>query len=335
MGKLIKVKEIAYSISNEKILPLFKKQNIFGYHHVVSDKHLRHIENLYDYKNISTFIKDIDFLLKHYKPINPSDLNRRSNISNGFLLTFDDGLAEIYHVIYPILKERGLSAIFFINPAFIGDIKIMNRNYQSLIIEYIRENNISDDELLKITNLLNLPLLQKNTLINFLKKINNIEYNILLNISEILNYHINDYTKDTQVYISEPQIREMIADGFYFGGHTMTHPRLNTLTILEQRKEILDSIKWVKNTFNLNYSFFAFPFADALIGKKLIKDILSSDANLLLFGNSGMRHDFDSRIIQRIPLEQPMKRIDKIIVSENIFKFWLKFKGKYELKRND
>ena len=38
----------------------------------------------------------------------------------------------------------------------------------------------------------------------------------------------------------------MIDDGFYFGGHTMTHPPLNQLTHEEQKKEIINSINWLK-----------------------------------------------------------------------------------------
>jgi len=335
MGKLNKLREILYSISNVKMLSLLKKQNIFGYHHVVSNDELRHITNLYNYKNVQTFIDDIDFLLRHYTPIDPLDLGTGKKIKNGFLLTFDDGLAEIYQIVYPILKERGLSAIFFINPAFVGDNQIMNRHYQSLVIEYIRDNKINDVDLSKIASVINLPLLEKEELILSLIQISNIDYGKLLTISNILNYHINDHTSDTQIYVTKDQIKEMIADGFYFGGHTMSHPRLDTLPVKEQRKEIIDSIKWVKSNFDLNYSFFAFPYTDALTSKSLITDVLSTDVNLIVFGNTGMREDFDSRIIQRISLEQPEKSIDKVIVSENLLKFVLQFLRKNKLKRND
>ena len=54
----------------------------------------------------------------------------------------------------------------------------------------------------------------------------------------------------------------MIDMGFYFGGHTMTHPRLNTINYNDQKKEIIDSINWLKLNFKINYSFFAFPYTD-------------------------------------------------------------------------
>ncbi len=125
----------------------------------------------------------------------------------------------------------------------------------------------------------------------------------------------------------------MIDEGYYFGGHTMSHPRLNILPPEEQEKEVINSIEWLKNTFKINYSLFAFPFTDKGISKQLINKIFEYDKRTLIFGNSGLKKDIDSRIIQRFSLENPAENTIKRIITENLYKFYNKAIFKYSIKR--
>ena len=43
-----------------------------------------------------------------------------NNTKNKVLLTFDDGYASDYNVVFPRLKERNIQATFFINPQTVG-----------------------------------------------------------------------------------------------------------------------------------------------------------------------------------------------------------------------
>jgi peptidoglycan/xylan/chitin deacetylase (PgdA/CDA1 family) len=125
----------------------------------------------------------------------------------------------------------------------------------------------------------------------------------------------------------------MLEYGMFFGGHTMSHPPLSQLKHDENKTEIIDSINWVKTNFGIDYSIFAFPFTDKNISKKLFDELFEYDENILLFGNSGLKKDFDYRIIQRFSLEDPNKLIGKTIISENIYKLFNKITGQYHIKR--
>ena len=152
-------------------------------------------------------------------------------------------------------------------------------------------------------------------------------------VLELLNIDIKAHLKQNQPYITKEQIQEIINDGFFFGGHTMTHPPLNQLTHEEQKSEIINSINWLKENFNINYSLFAFPFSDKTISKKLLNELFEYDNNIKLFGNSGLKKDIDKRIIQRFSLENPKKQTEKQIVTENLYKYFNKLIGKYNIKR--
>jgi len=51
---------------------------------------------------------------------------RASLPSRPVMLTFDDGYVDVYHAVYSLLRERHMTAIFFIVPGFLGRQRYMN-----------------------------------------------------------------------------------------------------------------------------------------------------------------------------------------------------------------
>lgn len=328
------VKDILYKVSNKKILPRFTNQTIFPYYHLVRDSTVAHIEYLYQYKNTTQFLNDLSVLTKNYKSLNPNELlGNNYSFKNRFLITFDDGLQEVYSVIYPLLKQHNLKAIFFINPNFIDNNEGLYKHYISIIISKLKNSNFEKESLEKISQILSFTF---DSEADFIQKILGTKFSEKDKINDVLKLleiNVNGYLKEHKLYMTKQQIQEMIDDGFYFGGHTMSHPPLNQLGHEYQKKEIIDSIEWLKSNFNINYSFFAFPFSDKTISKKLMQELFEYDQNIRLFGNSGLKKDIDNRIIQRFSLENPTKETDKQIVTENLYKIFNKIIGKYNIKR--
>jgi peptidoglycan/xylan/chitin deacetylase (PgdA/CDA1 family) len=332
------VKNILYKISNKSLLKFLPPQNIYPYYHIVGDLNVAHIKHLYKFKTIQQFCDDLDFLTNNYNAVDPKDvfLNQQEESSKKrgkkFLLTFDDGLSEVYYNIYPILKEKGLKAIFFINPNFIDNNDCLYKHKISIIIDMITNNSNAAD-LNQIAELIDDSFESKKILVEKIKKITIHDTNILDLILEKLNVDLKSYLKDNRPYLSKVQIQEMIADGFLFGGHTMSHPRLLELSLPEQKSEIIDSIEWLKDNFGIEYSLFAFPFTDKGISKYIMDEIFSYDPKTIVFGNSGIKKDIDPRIIQRFSLENPHKKAAKLIVLENIYKYYNKIIGNYRISR--
>ncbi|TYA69835.1 polysaccharide deacetylase family protein [Seonamhaeicola marinus] len=328
------VKDILYKASKRSFLRKVNKQNVFPYYHIIEDHTLDHIKNLYSYKNKAQFSYDIDVLKQHYKPITPQDLLSGNYGDNCFLLSFDDGLKEIYTNIYPILKEKGVKGVFFINPQFVDNKEGLYKHYASIILSHIDREGLSKEQLEKVCSVFGFNC---NTLERFkleLKGIPFSEREKLQSVFEILNLDIKDYLEKEEPYITRSQIKEMIDDGFYFGGHTMSHPPLHQLSFEEQKNEIIASMEWLKVHFGIDYSLFSFPFSDRSISKKLIEALFEYDSNIIIFGNSGLKQDIDDRIIQRFNLEKPDKQVEKQIVTENLYKYYNKIIGKYKINRS-
>ncbi len=327
------VKDVLYKVSTKGMLPVFKNQSLFPYYHIIRDNKVAHIENLYSFKNKEQFLNDIDILCDNYKALSPEDLLKDNIPKNSFLLSFDDGLEEIYSVIYPILKARNIKAIFFVNPNFVDNEEGLYKHLISVIISKLESENFEKPSLDKISNIFSFTYTSTE---DFKQKFIGIKYSEREKVDEVLNFiniNITDYLNTHKPYISKKQIKEMIEDGHYFGGHTMTHPPLLQLSYEEQKAEIIDSIDWLKQNFDINYSLFSFPFSDRSISKKLLEELLEYDGSIRVFGNSGLKKDMDSRIIQRFSLENPFKQTEKRIVGENLYKYFNKVIGKYHIKR--
>ena len=230
------IKESLYKISDKAFLPIFKNQSVFPYYHLVRDTKVAHIENLYAFKNAAQFRHDIDFLLEFYKPIDPKDLLLDPQTTNSFLLTFDDGLAEIYSVIFPILLEKNIKAIFFINPDFVDNNESLYKHDISLIIGHFKKNNFDAETVAKVCRQIGISeMANHHELIKKIKAMPLAESNKIKKLAEILGIDVQQYLKTQQPYISKSQIAEMLAAGFYFGGHTLSHPPLNQLTHEQQK----------------------------------------------------------------------------------------------------
>src|SRR5687767_2369317 len=122
------------------LFKISRKRLFCPFYHLVSNEDVPHIKHLYSFKNVHQFRKDLDVLLKNFIPIDLPDLSKivreGSMKKNGFFLSFDDGLSECYHVIAPILKEKGVPATFSINSAFVDNKNLFYRYQASIIIEF-------------------------------------------------------------------------------------------------------------------------------------------------------------------------------------------------------
>lgn len=325
------IKDNLYRISNKSFLPWVKQQPVFPYYHLVRNQKVKHIENLYEYKNVAQFRHDLDFLLANYKPITPDVLLKGKIPKNSFLLTFDDGLEEVYSVIFPVLKEKKLSAIFFINPDFVDNGQSLYKHDISVILSHLNQTDYRDAE--KVCEIAGIPFPPTASFAGQLKNLPFAERHKVDAILKALDIDMDQYRKAQPIYITKPQIREMLDAGFYFGGHTMSHPPLQQLSLEAQKTEIIDSMQWLKTHFGIGYSLFAFPFSDKFASKALLQALFEYDQNIRIFGNAGIKKDIDPRIIQRFSLENPHKAVEKQVVTENFYKYFHQLTRKYLICR--
>jgi len=293
---------IVLKVSNFLPFDLLKYANqkvIFPFYHSVSDNISPHLLHLYPVKSIKKFVNDLEFLLKKYKPISLNDYISSEN-KNAFLLTFDDGLIEIYDTIAPILKQKGIPAVFFVNSAFVDNKDLFFRYKASIIIDELLKKNSKVDEV-------ELYLRNNNIFSDNIKKsLYEIGYSNSNHLDVIYNFlgkNFSDYLKISPVYLSKNHIKKLLNQGFDVGAHSVNHIKYNKCSVDKQIAETVNSLTFVKENFNPQYSTFAFPFTDDGVSKTFFDKLFSENHVDLTFGTAGIKNDVILKNIQRIPME--------------------------------
>ncbi len=284
-----------------KIIPI--------YYHLVSNKRNPLVENLYSYKDIASFRKDLDVLVKKYDIL---DLNAIKTNKRGLVLSFDDGFSECYDTIFPLLKEYSVPALFFLNNDFIDNKNMFYRAKISLLIsklDYLSpviHKQLAYILECKVTSI-------KENLLSILEEDKH-KIDTLMTTAEI---DIDSYLAKNKPYLTSLQIQEMVKAGYYFGGHTSDHKRLKFLTSEEQEARIIDSALDIKKRFDLDYSICSLPHNDQGLRKEVFQNV--SKWIDYLFGGYGLNHQIENRYLQRISNEHSSLRIDKFINRWKVF----------------
>lgn len=175
---------------------------------------------------------------------------------NCVVITVDDGFSDCYQYIFPILKRYRVKATFFISTAGVER-------------GYLWENQISS------------AILQADASIKSLKILDDV-YSIankaerqdaIFRITELFKYRslserkgliasLFTQTGEPQLvhdFITEPQLKEFIAEGMTIGAHTVNHPILALESIEVAREEIRRSKEYLEELLSIDVKFFAYP----------------------------------------------------------------------------
>lgn len=316
--------------------PLIKRLGpgklIIPYYHVISDNEVLHARYLYKYKNVKQFIDDLEFLLKHYVPIDLLEVIQNLKNStpvprNRFLLTFDDGFREIYDFIAPILLEKWIPATFFISSAFLDNRELCYQHKASLLVEKIRKG-ISPGTEGEIKGILAKMGLSFSRLSEGVLKVDYKLRKALDRIAQILMIDFQKYLDEKQPYLTSSQVKELIDRGFAIGAHSIDHPYYSNLSLDEQLEQTVVSVKKIRENFGLDYGVFAFPSNDDGVSQEFFKKVQESGLIDMTFGTGGVADQDLRGHMQRFSLEKPLLPAREIVAWQYARTFYKNLKGK-------
>jgi peptidoglycan/xylan/chitin deacetylase (PgdA/CDA1 family) len=306
---------------------------ILPFYHAISDEEMPHLKHLYPVKGVKAFVNDLDFLLKYFTPIDYTKFQELSHThtqpcKSSFLLSFDDGLKEFHDVIAPILLQKGIPAICFLNSDFIDNKDLFYRYKSSLLIDKIK----------KEPGLINRIHEKLGGSQKYIENILSITYQnkeLLNELSNIVEYSFNDFLSSQSPYLTSGQIISLIKQGFYFGSHSIDHPEYQYLNLQEQIRQTKESMQYICTKFSIAYKIFSFPFTDYNVSKEFFYQINANGIAENTFGCAGQKKDIVSTNFQRIPFE--MNRLSgKQILNSELLYYLLRIPfGKNMISRND
>jgi peptidoglycan/xylan/chitin deacetylase (PgdA/CDA1 family) len=271
---------------------------LFPYSHIVSDVAPPHLRHLYTVPSVTKFKSDIDFLSRRYRALQLSDLEgiadyRDKRPARAFVLSFDDGMREVYDIIAPILREKGIPALFFLNSSTIDNKQLMWRHKVGLLIERSQRRPGQVPNTLAVR--------PGEGLCGKLKALRFSDEHILDEIARFFEVDFNEYLSSARPYLTTAQVLELARDGFEFGAHSGTHPYFNDLPVENQKEQISRSVQFIR-ALGLPCRYFAFPFNDNGVPASVFRYMM--DLGLALsFGTSEARVDSIGFSFQRFGLD--------------------------------
>ena len=272
------------------------------------------------------FENDLDYLLKHYTPIDLESFAKLDDTKIDrpvFLLSFDDGLAEIKTIIAPILKRKGIKATIFINSAFTDNKAIFFRYKSSLLIDAISNKNISGGSRKEVARLLGTPFLSQDSIRTSILSLKYNEQKLIEELATILEVDFAEYLRSTKPYLNSSDLIELQNNGHSVGAHSVDHPEFRHISNQEQIQQAVDSLLFVKEKFDPTIRSFSFPFTDYGVEASFFEKLRQKDICDLSFGCAGLKHDSAANHFQRIPFEDTQRTAKQTLKFE-YFYFLLK-----------
>lgn len=288
---------------------------LFPFAHIVSDCPPAHVKHLYDIPTISKFKSDLGYLCRQFKPLQVDELDllsgHRAKTTPGrrFILSFDDGMREVYDVVAPILREKGIPALFYLNSATIDNKRMMWRHKVSLLVERFEQGGGPTPPQLRLR--------PGQSVREKLKDLRFCDEAIVDDVAKFLGVDFNDYLRRFQPYLTTDQILRLARDGFEFGGHSDSHPYFHELGIDEQKRQIGLSVDFIRG-LGLRCRSFAFPFHDMGVPMSvfnymadlgLVLSFGTSEARVDSVGFSFQRFSIDARGIRNSKLRDVLKEL--------------------------
>ncbi len=314
---------------------------IFPLYHAVHNNPAPHLKHVLNIRSEQQFKTDLDFLLKYYKPIDLKTIidKIKKDIpfrEPEFLLSFDDGLNEIYEIIAPILKQKGIPAIIFINPAFVDNKDLFYRFKASVLADRVCSGIIESDQAEKICNLfIQNEFREPNNLYFAILSIKYHNKELLDQIADILNIDFQSYLQKHKPYLTMSQLYGLQKQGFSIGAHSMDHPDFNKMDIKEQIRQTNDSVSFIQNHFDEQHASFSMPFTDFGLTKQYFKTIYSNIQNPIecSFGCAGLKNDTFKQHIQRLPVENTKLPLKNYVYQQYMYYLLKAPFGKNTIKR--
>ena len=204
-------------------------------------------------------------------------LTARRPLDGTALLTFDDGFVDHFEIVYPALRRRAWSGVFFLTGATLTQPgRLLNVHRTHWLIAYLGQDafatavrealdrqpvtvaaraartadvyryDVQAGDAADVKHLLNYELPPE--IVDRL-------------LEELFDQHIGDEAAVARsLYLSHDQVREMAAGGMTFGFHTERHRVLSQLSASEQDAELATGVDRVRALTGQRSVPFCYPF---------------------------------------------------------------------------
>jgi peptidoglycan/xylan/chitin deacetylase (PgdA/CDA1 family) len=294
------------------LYPVLVPRDLIGvFYHAVSDSSLAHVKHLYPPVTTARFEAALLYLQQNYNFVTYAQVEQH-RLSGAALpaqavhLSFDDGFAENFTLVRPLLLKHGIPCTFFVTTDWLDNKSMFYRNKVSLAIERLGElpQDAAKMAFTSINNALNLSIGTRADFERWIRTLTWGDQPVVNLVVKMLGIHIGEYLEGYKPYMTSEQVRQLAADGFTIGSHTKSHPKLVQVDQAELESQIVDSSRIVQELTGAPSVPFSFPNSATGLDRKVLAAIRQRHPFLgLFFDTKGLRQD-EPFIVNRIWAEK-------------------------------
>ena len=227
------------------------------------------------------FEQQLDWLEREHTIVTQDEfesavLERRPLPENAALLTFDDGFVDHYQVVFPVLRKRGLSGVFFLTQEACGSApRVLGVHKTHFLLARLGSAAFGRAIVEECASVLSAASSAREARIFGADRWEHADERA---IKDLLNYelsfgeadrvlsslfaqHLGDeHSFARGLYLTEAMVHEMAGAGMTFGYHTRSHRMLSRLTATEQHAELHDGVAWVRALTGQRTVSFCYPW---------------------------------------------------------------------------
>jgi peptidoglycan/xylan/chitin deacetylase (PgdA/CDA1 family) len=281
-------------------------------YHIVSPQRLEHVIHLLPYKTPEMFESDLLYLKKHFHPIDYEQLAQhrvsgKAIPRRSVFLSFDDGYAECFDVVRPLLLKHDVPCTFFVVTDFVDNEKLFYRNEVSLCVEAVSqlEASILGDVLEELGALVGRTFDDRSSFVRWLRGLEWRDGQTIDRVAKLLDVDLQRFLSVKRPYLTSSHVKQLASDGFTVGAHGTNHRRLSNSNQGEIEREITDSCLKVREWTGSARIPFAFPFSAEGIDRGWLERVLLEHPFVgLLFDAWELKRDRDF-IVSRVLADWP------------------------------
>ncbi len=240
------------------------KLTVVMYHYVrnIEESRYPEVKGL----ELDCFINQLSFFKENYNVVTMEDvilsLSGKSLPPKPLLLTFDDGYAEHFNLVYPALRDLDIQGSFFIPVKAVVEHELLDVNKIHFILASLHNVNdiINDIRLDVLTYKVQFNLKDFDDYFDELALANRFDTKEVIFVKRMLQHALpeelrnllsskyfekyvgmNEKTFAKELYMNESQIKQLVRDGMHVGCHGYDHYWWNKLDSDSLKAELIRS----------------------------------------------------------------------------------------------
>lgn len=306
---------------------LVKRDFTAIFYHAVSDNNMAHVQHLFPVVPVAEFMNALAYLKESYTFVSYDQLH--DYVVGGtplplkaVHLSFDDGFAECYTVVRPILLEQQIPCAFFLTTDWLDNHMLYFRHQISLCVHHAQGLQVHDMDILleEINQRFNVLLTDLTGFTKWITQFRTPEDQILNSVCSNLGIDVQSYLENYQPYLTNEQIQQMHAEGFTIGSHGVSHRKLGSISSEDVKAEIVESCRTIQGITGQKIVPFSFPQSAADVNRAQLANLLERYPFIgLLFDSKDMRKD-NAFLINRVWAERPITPDRELLPLPEILK---------------